>query len=123
MKMAFYTEADRNQVVLTPETKAERAVLETLHTGEQAVSVQRGSFYLTQGGFIRQGDDNASTMLVMDHSAVDPRAENRQLREAIAAAAKALDNNIDFCPNDPIDRLLTLPRVIAALLGRVKDNG
>lgn len=123
MKMAFYIEAGRNQVVLTPETKAERAVLETLHTGDQAVTVQRGSFYPTHGGFTRHGDDNASTMLVMDHSAVDLRAENRQLREIIVTAAQALDNNVDFYPSDPIDRLLTLPREVAAVHGRVKNNG
>lgn len=123
MKMAFYIEDGRNQVVLTPETKAERAVLETLHTGDQAVSVLRGSFYACQGGYVRHGDDNTSTMLVIDHSAADLRTENKELRAIIADAAKALDNNVNFYPSDPIDRLAILPHEVAALYGRVKNDG
>lgn len=55
MKTAIYIEDSILQVVLTPETDEEKAVL-SLVEKKEIVEIYRGSFYACQGGWIRQGD-------------------------------------------------------------------
>jgi len=65
MKIAFYTEQGVSQVVLTPESSHERAILEPLHDPAISVVVAKGSFYENRSNWIRQGDDEESTLLVL----------------------------------------------------------
>lgn len=75
MRVTFLLRDGLSQVVLTPATKADRAVLELLHDGSKVVEVHRAQFSETRGGFVRQfrldghslaGSDNLpDTVLVL----------------------------------------------------------
>ncbi|KQT59955.1 hypothetical protein ASG52_19715 [Methylobacterium sp. Leaf456] len=77
MKCAFYLADGLTQVVLTPETKAETAILDTLHDGLREITVCKGQFAETRGGWLRdfgieRPHDNHSTMLVLRPAAPKP---------------------------------------------------
>ena len=55
MKTAIYIEDSILQVVLTPETDEEKAVL-SLVEKKEIVEIYRGSFYSCKGGWVRQRD-------------------------------------------------------------------
>lgn len=84
MKIALYIEDGREQVVLTPQTATERAILGKLHDGSRSINVYRGAFYACQGGWTRQRDasgfggtelrpqsDEQSTIIVLDQKAAE----------------------------------------------------
>lgn len=54
MKSAIYIEDGVLQVVLTPETEHEKAILK-LAEANNNLTVKRGSFYNCQGGWMRHG--------------------------------------------------------------------
>lgn len=72
MKIAFYMQDGLEQLVFTPESDTEKAMLGKLHDGTRELSVLKGSFYECRGGWVRhvyddyghQSDDQ-STMLVL----------------------------------------------------------
>ena len=66
MKIALYIEDGREQIVLTPQTKTEGAILRSLTDGHRSLSVKKGSFYNCQGGWTRQGSDDESAIIVLD---------------------------------------------------------
>lgn len=78
MKIALYIEEGREQIVLTPESKTEYALLDRIHDDSRTVSLRRGAFYACQGGWTRHApsgygrtafrpqDDDVSTMIVLD---------------------------------------------------------
>ena len=55
MKSAIYIDDGTTQVVLTPESKLEEAVLDMIFTRTTAATF-RGGFYECQGGWIRRTD-------------------------------------------------------------------
>ena len=70
MKSAIYVEDGLTQVVLTPETEAEKMALKLAEEGG-TISVYRGSFYGCRGGWTRHmerpspyGSDDESLILV-----------------------------------------------------------
>jgi hypothetical protein len=65
MKIALFIEDGLEQIVLTPESDTERHILAKLTDAEHDISLKRGSFYECRGGYLRQGMDDASTMIVM----------------------------------------------------------
>lgn len=73
MKTALYFAEGAAQVVLTPETDFERAVLRALDEKNNEFFIKRGSFYATQGGWTRYQDhgiggkpeDDSSVMLII----------------------------------------------------------
>lgn len=72
MRIALYIEDGLEQVVLTPETDTEKAILGKLHDGSRALSIKRGGFYGCQGGWVRHnlewggtGKEDHSTMIVL----------------------------------------------------------
>ena len=65
MKIALYIEDGLEQIVLTPESKVEKDILAKLHDGTRNLHIARNSFYYTRGGFIRQGAEDSSTMIVL----------------------------------------------------------
>lgn len=71
MKVALYMQDGLEQIVLTPESKSERALVERLHDHTRELTIKKGSFFECAGGWVRhdQGSDT-STMLVLR-----PRAE------------------------------------------------
>lgn len=70
MKTTFLVRDGLCQVVLHPETKAERAVLD-LVSADQSVTVHRAQFAETQGGFVRQFGLGGHFALGSDHHLPD----------------------------------------------------
>lgn len=71
MKIALYIEEGREQIVLTPQSDTEKAILGKLHSNSRKMSILRGSFYGCQGGWTRRGGDDDSTMIVLDAKEAD----------------------------------------------------
>ena len=67
MKTAIYIENGLLQVVLTPETDQEKAIL-TLVEKKNLVQMYRGSFYTCQGGWVRQRELRYGFYGEADHS-------------------------------------------------------
>ena len=64
MKIALYIADGLTQVVLTPETNHEENVVKLL--SDKGVEwIKHGSFYETNGGWIRHSDADRSLMLVL----------------------------------------------------------
>jgi len=63
MRTAVYVEDGVTQVVLTPENNLEKQILLWVH-GCTKLEVRHGSFYHCQGGWIRQGTDETSVILI-----------------------------------------------------------
>lgn len=53
MKIALYIEDGLEQVVLTPESDTEKAILGKLSDGTRSLSIHQGSFYECRGGWVR----------------------------------------------------------------------
>jgi hypothetical protein len=54
MKIALYIEDGLEQIVLTPTSETEKAILEKIHDGTRQLSIKRGEFYGCRGGWTRQ---------------------------------------------------------------------
>lgn len=65
MKIALYIADGVEQIVLTPEGKTEKDILGKLHDGQRELSIKRGSFFECVGGWVRHGQTDDSTMLVL----------------------------------------------------------
>lgn len=63
MRVALVIMDGHEQIVLTPETTLEKALLDKLD--RDRVTIKRGSFYHCQGGWYRQSNDDQSTILVL----------------------------------------------------------
>lgn len=53
MKIALYIEDGLEQIVLTPESETEKAILGKLDDGTRDLTIRHGSFYNCQGGWTR----------------------------------------------------------------------
>jgi hypothetical protein len=79
MKIALYIEDGLEQIVLTPESETEKAILGKIHDGSRSITLKRGSFYECRGGYERyepqwqsyvydwrgSGSRDESTMIVL----------------------------------------------------------
>lgn len=79
MKIALYIEDGLEQIVLTPQTDTERAILSKLDDNSRSLEIKHGSFYECRGGWTRHAEaswsdgvmypkerkDDESTMLVL----------------------------------------------------------
>lgn len=87
MKIALYIEDGLEQIVLTPESDTEKAILGKLHDGSRTFELFRGSFYNCRGGWVRHskpwgglfddhvyGRDDDSTMIVL--RVPEPKSED-----------------------------------------------
>lgn len=68
MKIALYIEDGREQIVLTPDSETEKSILNKMHDTERILTIKRGSFYECNGGWMRQGANDDSTIIVMDRA-------------------------------------------------------
>jgi hypothetical protein len=70
VNIALYIEDGRSQIVLTPHSEHEKALLGKLkdmyENGRGSLAIHQGEFYPCQGGWTRQRDGTASTIIVMD---------------------------------------------------------
>ena len=53
MKIALYIEDGLEQIVLTPDSETEKGILDKVHDGSRALSIERGAFYGCRGGWTR----------------------------------------------------------------------
>lgn len=65
MKIALYIEEGLEQIVLTPQSPTEKDILRKMHDGTRSFELKRGSFYACRGGWVRNGSDDDSTMIVL----------------------------------------------------------
>lgn len=65
MKIALYIKDGLEQIVLTPETDTEKGIIGKMHDRRRIMSVHQGSFYQCQDGWVRQGVDDSSTIIVL----------------------------------------------------------
>lgn len=54
MRIALYIEDGLDQIVLTPQTEAEKQILARLSEGGRDLTICRGEFYANRAGFVRQ---------------------------------------------------------------------
>lgn len=76
MKIALYIEDGLEQIVLTPESETEKAILRKMHDGSRELSIKQGEFYACQGGWTRHAQTENSTMVILrpkPKSEFDPR--------------------------------------------------
>ena len=66
MKTAVYIEDGKTQLVLTPETDFETRVVHQLDTARYDVKMHMGSFYECEGGWMREGSDDESLIIVIE---------------------------------------------------------
>lgn len=79
MKIALYIEDGLEQIVLTPQTETERAILAKVD--ERSMEVKHGGFYECNGGWMRHSPldfsstdtSNRSTILVLRKPLPPPR--------------------------------------------------
>lgn len=82
MKIALYIEDGLEQIVLTPTSETEKAILDKIHDNTRDISLKRGEFYGCRGGWMRHrkqyhspyGNDqpnDESTMIVLTPMAVE----------------------------------------------------
>ena len=103
MRIALYIEDGLEQIVLTPESEAERGILGKLHDGSRELSIKRGSFYACQGGWTRharqsftsglyfpsESQDDDSTMIVLSDTDGSPKGTDPKGLDGEAATAGA----------------------------------
>jgi len=65
MKIALYIEDGLEQIVLTPESDTEKAILGKMHDGSRQLDIKKGAFYACQGGWTRASNENSSTMIIL----------------------------------------------------------
>ncbi len=67
MKIALYIEDGLEQIVLTPQSDAEKRILAKMHDDRRKLDLFRGSFFECRAGFVRQGtsDEYESTIIVL----------------------------------------------------------
>jgi len=72
MKIALYIEDGLEQIVLTPQSDTERAILNKLHDRSREFEMKKGSFYECQGGWVRNSTSDTSTMIVLREKSDEP---------------------------------------------------
>jgi hypothetical protein len=66
MKTAIYIKNGLTQLVLTPEDEFEKGIVENIDKGKHDVAIYTGSFYQCRGGWVREGADDESLIIVME---------------------------------------------------------
>lgn len=72
MKAILITEADRKQIVLTPETEFEEKIFKMFGEGSKDAKIYLGGYYRCQGGWTRQGEKD-SLLVVFDEQEIQPK--------------------------------------------------
>lgn len=92
MRIALYIEDGLEQIVLTPESDTEKAILAKLDDGSRELSIKHGSFFNCRSGWTRytpatwdhfggQRADDRSTMIVLTAKPQAPQVERDKSRE------------------------------------------
>lgn len=99
MKIALYIEDGLEQIVLTPDSSTEAAILGKLHDGSRTLSITRGKFYECRGGWVTQGAlgshlpyvstgsrEDESTMIVLREGRKDNHAKTPDKEDDLGPA-------------------------------------
>jgi hypothetical protein len=65
MQIALFIKDGLDQIVLTPESDTEKAILGKMHDGTRETSVYKGMFYECRGGWVREGKGDDSTIIAL----------------------------------------------------------
>jgi len=65
MQIALFIKDGLEQIVLTPETDTEKAILGKMHDGTREMSIHHGSFYECRGGYVRESKNDESTIIAL----------------------------------------------------------
>jgi hypothetical protein len=65
MKISAWMEHNLSQIVLTPENETEKSLLNIVNQN-RVIKMYHGSFYQCQGGWVRQGSEPDSIILVLE---------------------------------------------------------
>lgn len=65
MKTALYIEGGTLQVILTSDTKAEKAIVDLFRQEPLHIQIRYGEFYPCVGGWTRQGIGDDSLILIL----------------------------------------------------------
>lgn len=65
MKIAIYFEENTKQVIFTPENEYETSIVKQFEEDEIDLSIKFGSFYNCTGGWVREGLDKNSLMIIL----------------------------------------------------------
>lgn len=86
MKIALYIEDGLEQIVLTPESDTEKAILGKMHDGTRLLDIKKGAFFACRGGWTRHGihtihdtcgrseENDESTMIILKAKPIDGSA-------------------------------------------------
>lgn len=66
MKIALYIEDGLEQIVLTPDSATEKAILDKVHDGSRTLQIERGAFYGCRGGWTRWKDPRGGSPYYSD---------------------------------------------------------
>lgn len=87
MKIALYIEDGLEQIVLTPDSETEKAILDKIHDGSRELQITRGAFYGCRGGWTRwsarfassystaHSSEDESTMIILRARATHQQGE------------------------------------------------
>jgi hypothetical protein len=96
VKIALYIEDGLEQIVLTPTSDTEEAILEKIHDGSRQLSIKRGEFYGCAGGWVRQRKkynspyysdepNDKSTMIILTPAPEQPPAHQQVTKDTEAS--------------------------------------
>lgn len=75
MKIALYIEDGLEQLVLTPESDTEKAILGKLRSDDRTLEIKSGSFFECRGHYMRyEMQSGESTMIVLRRKEIEPVA-------------------------------------------------
>ncbi len=64
MKTIIYIEDGITQLILTPESSFEKELVSRISHGKHVMSLYTGGFYDCQGGWIRQGNQEETSLMI-----------------------------------------------------------
>lgn len=63
MRIAFYCDNNKKEIILTPEDNNERLLLDQIKVGQQRMNIYKGGFYLCNGGWMREGTGERESII------------------------------------------------------------
>ncbi len=100
MKIALYIEDGLEQVVLTPESETEKAILGKLNERPSDFAIKSGQFFRCQGGYVHQQSGPRSTMIVLTEAT--PKATSVSLKGLADVVRAEIENAVPrFLGDDP----------------------
>lgn len=98
MRIALYIEDGLEQVVLTPESDSETAILARIHDGSRQIELKHGSFYECRGGYVRYEPSYMSSGMYSPSERLADKSTMIVLRPLPVAPASDIEPVVDQVP-------------------------